>query len=300
MHQVKPDRERHLGRGWSMVASSGDQGSESPVVWSVLAAGMAVVILLVWAAAAVGGGSRSGSVATPRSAPGSNRGLASTPPISTSELEAEDEIAVLMATYDSLYAQLVRNSDALYDPSNALHEQIAGLLTPDSPLTPTRIYGGDAGLGAPEEFRSTQESGGLRAAPEGLESGERNPTVPIFHEVLGNPNARDTGVVPVCVHLDWVIRPEADPPPWIQGVTDAEVDGEIIVRQVDGRWRLHDWQLTGRLFGSDPAGRCAARCGPDPEPTAVRHQRLQPTGTDEDGDGHEDWAAATPPTDPPC
>lgn len=280
------------------MATSSDEGSESPVVWSVLAAGVAVVILLVWVTSAAGGGSRSGLVATPRSAPGSSRGLASTSPTSTSEQEAEDEIAVLMATYDSLYAQLVGNREALYDPNNALHEQVAGLLTPDSPLKPTRIYGGDAGLGAPEKFRSTQEPGG--PAPGALESGERNPTVPIFHEVLGSPNARETGVVPVCVHLDWVIRPEADPPPWLQGVTDAEVDGEIVLRQVAGRWRLHDWRLTGRLFGSDPTGRCAARCGPDPEPTAVRHQRLQTTGTDEDGDGLEDWAAATPPIDPPC
>jgi hypothetical protein len=77
----------------------------------------------------------------------------------------EDEIAVLMAGYDSLYAQLVGDRDALYGPSYALHEQIAGLLTPDSPLKPTRIYGGDVGLGAPEEFRSTQEPGGLGAGP---------------------------------------------------------------------------------------------------------------------------------------
>lgn len=205
-----------------------------------------------------------------------------------------------MASYDSLYTQLVGDRDALYDPGNALHEQIAGLLTPDSPLKPTRIYGGDAGLGAPEEFRSTQEPGGLRALPGSLEPGERNPTVPIFHEVLGSAPVGDTGVVPVCVHFDWVIRPEAEPPPWIQGVTDAEVDGEITVRQVDRRWRLHDWRLTGRLFGSDPSGRCTARCGPDPALTAVRHQRLQPTGMDEDGDGLEDWDHAAPPSDPPC
>lgn len=74
------------------------------MVWSVLVAGAAVVILLVCASAASSSESRSGSVVPPPSTPGPSRGPASaTPPTSMSEREAEDEIAVLMASYGSLY-----------------------------------------------------------------------------------------------------------------------------------------------------------------------------------------------------
>ena len=159
---------------------------------------------------------------------------------------------------------------------------MADLLTPDSPLTPTHIYGGDAGLGDPAEFRAIQVAGGQGANPADLRPGERYATLPIFHEVLAAvPGAAESATVPVCVHLDWVIRPEGERPPWIQGVTDAEVDGEITVRRVEGRWRLHDWRLTAALFGAAPDGQCTGRCGPDPAPTAVRRTRFQPTGTDE-------------------
>jgi hypothetical protein len=284
------------------VTNGEDLGTQRPVIWSVVAAAVLVTAALtgIRAASQDDRPPDEGSARAVPEATSTSVSLAPGPAPALPE-PGESPVATLMANYDDLYAQIVSTREVLYDPSNALHRQVAQLLTPDSPLLPTHIYGGDAGLGDPEQFRSVQVAGGQGVDPAELEPGERLATVPIFHEVVESPSeAADSAVVPVCVHLDWIIRPEGERPPWIQGVTDAEVDGEIVVRRIDGRWRLHDWRLTGSLFGTAPDGQCTGRCGPDPTGTAVRSTRYQPTGVDADGDGIEDWTQGTTPTDPPC
>lgn len=231
-------------------------------------------------------------------------GTSGDPPISTalggSAGLDRQSVERLLSSYDELYADIVGNRDVLYDSGAEAHRRIAALLTEASPLAPTRVYGGAPDLGDPGALRANQVPG---RTPGGRSSvlGDRAAELPIVHELLSFPDQPgDVMTVPVCVHLDWIIRPAGERPPWIQSITDAEIDGEVTVRRTGEGWHLHDWRLTGQLFGPDPDDRCGGRCGPDPAGMAVRDIRWGPTGRDEDRDGYEDWANGPSPTDPPC
>src|SRR5918993_3100516 len=146
----------------------------------------------------------------------------------------------------------VADRAVLYDrPDDPLHHQIGELLTPDSPLRPTSIP--DAAgrfLAPPTAVRAVQ----FVPTPRSLGPGETASVLPIVHEPLRPPEVDgDSASVAVCVHSDWIVRPEGEPPPWIQMTMDDETNGTMSFRRVGGAWRLHDWRLTPDR-GSD---RCA-------------------------------------------
>jgi len=208
---------------------------------------------------------------TGATSPPTTAGVPASPP--TTDRSAHPFMA-LIASYDSLYAAIVALPGVLHgDQGPELHRQMADVLTPDSPLLPTRIEGARP----PADYQAAdvvQTPGSIRA--DRLAPGQRNGTYPLYHELLGDlptPDGRaDAATVRACLHMDYRIdRPGA----WIETAMDARLPVLVTFHRAGGQWRLHDWQW-------EPPERQCQRCGPEPVTVAnhAAHLNSQPGAPD--------------------
>jgi hypothetical protein len=179
-------------------------------------------------------------------------------------------LVALMARYDQLYARITADAAAVDNPRHPLQAEIRALLTPSSPLWPSRVVGAYRTRYPPGY---TQHPGATR--PDALRPGERNAQRPLVHELTGPLPAVDgtrdaTATVRACVHGDYrILDPAGAGREW---ALDTRTDTRITFHRTAGRWRLHGitWH----------ANQCV-RCGPEPPGTAHLTTYIDPrTGTE--------------------